>query len=123
MNTPNEIDGELRVLHELEDELLVRKLEMLRNIEISCPYCKRPSKTQEWTFIQDQWYEGPHGCTGGDTWHDTQTECCHIVCPKCTRETYIYNHPDRDVIVKHIKESDFSKRELFGSVRERQKQN
>lgn len=38
-------------------------------------------KLADLIVIQTNWYESPHGCTGGDTWHEGEI---NVVCPKCS---------------------------------------
>ncbi len=53
--------------------------------------CGMAAKIGEKTYIQTWWYESPHGCMGGDTWHpdEGQWKCSH--CGKLNR---LYDKPD-----------------------------
>jgi hypothetical protein len=43
------------------------------------------------TYIQTHWYESPHGCTGGDMWHQDEGQ---YDCPSCGCRNRLYNQPD-----------------------------
>lgn len=43
------------------------------------------------TYIQTHWYESPHGCMGGDTWHMGEG---NFICPKCEHRNRLYNRPE-----------------------------
>ena len=40
------------------------------------------------TYIQTHWYEKPHGCTGGDMWHQGEGQ---FICPCCGLRNRLYN--------------------------------
>lgn len=46
--------------------------------EFFCESCKGYHKIKDCEAMQGHWYENPHGCTGGDTWHEGDV---YIVCP------------------------------------------
>src|SRR3989338_3214362 len=93
------IERRLTTLDSEKKDLLNAKLTAIGRRIIRCISCKKSSQLRLWTFIQDHWYERPYSCSGGDTWHTSKTELCHIVCPKCDTENYIYNHPQREKII------------------------
>ncbi|OGZ13622.1 MAG: hypothetical protein A2942_04735 [Candidatus Lloydbacteria bacterium RIFCSPLOWO2_01_FULL_50_20] len=99
-------------------EKLVRKgkLEIFRRKLLCCLHCKKTRQLLRWDFVQDHWYEKPWSCNGGDTWHMTETKCCHIVCPECNTMNYVYNHPKMAVIVLARDTEHFSSEELFARV-------
>ncbi len=41
-------------------------------------------------YIRTHWYESPHGCTGGDTWHEGEGQ---FDCPKCGKRSRLYDDP------------------------------
>lgn len=47
------------------------------------------------TYIQELWYEQPHGCTGGDIWHEGEA---NFICPKCGVRNRPQFHPDWDFL-------------------------
>jgi len=88
----------------------------VRNSLILCPRCKTKSALWMWTFIQDMHYVSPYSCNEGDYWSAQETKCCHLVCPKCNMETYIYNHPHVENIVELVDSHKFRKSVLFDAV-------
>ncbi len=86
------IERELKSLEAEKATLLNSKLIAVGRSFIRCISCKKASQLSRWIFIQDHWYERPYSCTGGDMWHASKTELCHIICPNCNTENYIYNH-------------------------------
>ncbi|MBI1957508.1 MAG: hypothetical protein HYS44_03590 [Candidatus Niyogibacteria bacterium] len=106
-------EGEIRRLQKQKHAALRRTL-------ITCEYCKKASPLSSWGFIQDHFYVAPYSCTEGDYWGETDVECCHLICPKCSQENYIYNHPQRKKIVRLTKQiPSFEWDQLFREVRER----
>jgi hypothetical protein len=53
------------------------------------------------TYIQTHWYESPWGCTGGDTWHESEA---NFICPKCKAR----NRPCKYYDWKLIEDDKFS---------------
>ena len=80
--------------------LIQEECDTVKRIRFACVHCAKTSKLSRWDFVQDHWYEGPWGCMGGDTWHSSKTEVCHLACPHCRQMNYIYNHPERQKIVE-----------------------
>ncbi len=37
---------------------------------INCIHCDQRTQLGSLIYIQTHWYEEPHGCTGGDWWHE-----------------------------------------------------
>jgi len=112
---------ELARLENERQKVLAKQLRIIRGSFIKCAKCGENSKLFSWTFIQDMFYVEPYSCTGGDYWLNSETRCCHIVCPKCEGEIYLYNDPQRDKIVNLIKANPFGKDKLFHEVKKRQK--
>lgn len=79
--------------------LVIEECDIVKRTRLACVNCAKTSKLSSWDFVQGHWYESPWGCMGGDTWHVSKTEVCHIACPHCRKMNYIYNHPDRLKIV------------------------
>jgi hypothetical protein len=80
-------------------EIEVKKELSVRRLLIGCGICGRKSLLHRWTFIQNEYYVPPTGCTGGDYYKQDKPDTCHLQCPKCHRRNYIYNHPQRPLIV------------------------
>jgi len=60
---------------------------------ITCVSCERRQLIANTELIQTHWYEGPHGCTGGDTWHPGE---CQFVCGHCGVLNRLLTHPEWD---------------------------
>ncbi len=98
------------------EKLREEKQKTFRAKIISCAHCNARAALSRFGFIQDYWYESPHGCMGGDHWHYSKTKLCHIVCPSCNTANYIYNHPDRAKIEEAIDKEHCSVESLFACV-------
>lgn len=94
------------------------KRDIIRHKFILCTGCRKKSLLFSWIFIQNTYYVAPDSCTGGDYWLHSETKCCHIICPKCDKKLYLYNHPQRDAIIGLIDSHEFFKKDLFREVRE-----
>lgn len=67
--------------------------------------CGLGFEVRELDYIQTFWYESPHGCMGGDTWHMGEGKW---VCPKCFAENRLYDKPEINALkslFKSVKES------------------
>ena len=113
-NKLNRLENERKRAREEQRDIIRRSL-------IRCTVCRKQSRLFSWTFIQDKYYVEPYSCTGGDYWLNSETRGCHLVCPKCSGEIYLYNHPQRDRVVELVDSHHFSKKELFSKVMERAK--
>jgi ribosomal protein S27AE len=113
----------LAALKANEAELYKRQLAAIRRKFLRCSRCKKNSRLSSWSFIQGMYYVEPFSCTGGDYWLNSRTDSCHIICPKCGHDNYIYTHPDKDRIVELLdkKLNPHSKADAFKSVTTRQK--
>jgi len=60
--------------------------------------CGMASTIADLVYIQTHWYERPHGCMGGDNWHQGDGE---FDCPHCGRRNRLYNRPDIQAL-KHF---------------------
>ncbi len=89
-----------------------------KRFKIQCQFCNTgPSELSKWTFVQKRWYEQPHGCMGGDCWHDQRIDLCDIRCPYCKEGNYLYNHKQKNEILQILKGfSKFSSDTLFKEV-------
>lgn len=94
-----------------------RKRQVIRRMFIRCRECRSASRLASWGFIQKLWYVRPTGCTEGDYWKHHETETCDLVCPKCRKRNYIYNHPQKERILA-VTIKGIGKAELFATVTE-----
>lgn len=53
--------------------------------------CGMRHKIKDLEYIQTHWYESPHGCTGGDTWHSGEG---NFICPHCEHRNRLYDRPE-----------------------------
>lgn len=95
---------------------LKQKLQVIQRVLVKCVKCRKKSRLGTWSFTQGRWYVEPYSCTSGDYWKYNGTETCHIVCPKCGDENYIYNHPQKDKIVELVDCHHFCTEEIFKKV-------
>jgi len=112
-------------LDRLESKKITARREqrdIIKRSLIKCAKCNRKSQLSSWVFIQDMYYIQPFSCTGGDYWLNAKTRSCHIVCPKCSKETYLYRHSQKDKIVNLVDSYPFSKSELFQKVEQRRRE-
>ena len=93
--------------------ILETKVALVRRFAITCVHCRAGSTLARWSFVQDYWYTSPSGCTEGDYWNTTKTECCYVACPLCGVLNYIYNHPQKAQILERIDDPSVSKEKLF----------
>ncbi len=112
------IQRKLDKLSSDRSEVLKLKLRAIQQILIKCVKCQKKSRLGAWSFIQGRWYVEPYSCTGGDYWNYNRTETCHITCPKCGEENYIYTHPQKDEIIESVDGHNFSAKEIFKEVTE-----
>ena len=49
--------------------------------------CGKGTQAKNIQFCRYYWYETPHGCMGGDTWH---TNGFMMVCPKCGEREHVH---------------------------------
>lgn len=69
----------------IKDGLTSYDPEITERSTVLCNKCGKRSQIKNVTFSRYYWYESPHGCMGGDTWH---TDGFIVVCPKCDK----WNH-------------------------------
>ncbi len=107
---------------ESQRENLLKELEVKRsNQTIKCG-CGRSHKIKDCHLIQTHWYERPHGCSGGDTWHQGEMQ---FVCPDTDNKNRLY-FPQNDIPYekrgdfKYSAEQQFQRifKRLFKSVTE-----
>lgn len=114
------LDAELKEkekhFRETRQGIIDRKIAVIRRYAIVCVHCKKQSVLSRWIFLQDFWYTQPSGCTEGDYWNKTESECCHIFCPQCEKLNYIYNHPQKALLLERIDDRDIGKEKLFAEV-------
>lgn len=57
--------------------------------------CGAAHEVRNVEYIQTHWYEGPHGCSGGDFWHRGEGQWA---CPSCGHKNRLYNKPDVEAL-------------------------
>lgn len=98
--------------------LKLQKVSLIRRHLLDCSQCGVASPLGMWLFIEHHRYEGPWGCTGGDTWHRSEWQMCRVTCPRCRAEHIIWRHAAREKILQLLKEGP-SVEELFAEVWEK----
>ncbi len=96
-----------------------RKIEAARRKILSCAYCRKVSAIFLWVFVQKHSYVRPYGCTEGDYWNRDEADVCDIICPKCGKANYVYNHPQKENILKLLKTPGLCATNIFHKVEER----
>jgi hypothetical protein len=113
MSTIEEIEGRLAELKVEQGRLEKQRDDLLRQTTITCEggyrnvVCGAELVIGDLTYIQTHWYEGPHGCTGGDRWHPSGGE---FDCPRCGVRNRLVSREHYEKL-KH----------LFGDVRDERK--
>ena len=111
------VDRKLEFHAKERERLDASKIKTIKSYIILCTACTKDAKMLDWKFIQNHWYEGPHGCTEGAEWYPSQTEVCHIVCPHCHAKLYIYTHPQKKEILKLVESiKPLNESDLFSVV-------
>jgi len=89
-----------------KETLLKREIsELLKQHTYTCGNCHTESKISDTVFIEQYWYERPHGCTGGDNWW-LSTDQALLECPHCNAKLRIYTPEHSELFAKkqHFKE-------------------
>lgn len=81
------------VLQALQED----RAEIVKRTKISCGNCDQESMIKDIVYIQPHWYESPHGCTGGDTWHEDK-DYALMRCPHCKSILQITSHQNADLM-------------------------
>ncbi|CAN5117554.1 hypothetical protein BH11PAT3_BH11PAT3_2380 [soil metagenome] len=122
-NSAEEVINLLNRKEELEKSHKEKVLGLKRAIqnvarasEFACVYCKKASPLSLWSFVQSRWYTPPSGCTDGAYWNDTEPKCCHIMCPHCTKQNYLYVHPQLEEILLYMETAKISAEKIFSKV-------
>lgn len=71
------IEQKLELLKQQEQKLL-KALDAKRASKKFKCVCGSTHRISECEAVQSYWYESPHGCAGGDSWH---SDSLYIVCP------------------------------------------
>lgn len=119
MATLTTLQRQLDKLDGDRSKVLKQKLGAIQRVLVKCVKCHKKSRLGTWFFVQGRWYAEPYSCIDGDHWNYSDTKVCHIVCPKCDGENYIYNHPQRYKIVELVDGHHFSTKEIFKEVTEK----
>lgn len=114
------IEKETKSLEDRLHKLQEKKKKAIRCTLVRCKKCRRKSSIRSWIFIQNQFYVRPYSCTRGDDWANTETRCCHIMCPRCNEKNYLYDHPQTNAIIALVRSAGFSKEDVFHEVRTEQ---
>lgn len=96
----------------------VQKIANIQGRSFICTHCKHASLLSRCSFIQDFWYEGPSGCSGGDTWHPHEKKVCYIICPSCREWNYLHTHSQREELVAYLTECKVKAEQIFAKVYE-----
>jgi hypothetical protein len=88
------------------EKLQAKLNEERRNVEFQCECCGEKHAMKDCDVIQTHWYESPHGCMGGDTWHENDI---HIVCPKTGHRNRILFNISYDDRLKANPKTRFNK--------------
>jgi len=114
--TQNELNELDEAFQKKRKELIGKKLALAKKVLIKCQSCKKNIQLGKWIFRQDMWYEYPRGCNEGDHWHQTETNMCHLKCPKCGKLNYIYNHPQNKEILALADNLKWGKEDVFFAI-------
>ncbi|QQR82259.1 hypothetical protein IPJ70_03175 [Candidatus Campbellbacteria bacterium] len=107
------VNAKLARFRQAVETILQQKRNIARDISFTCEHCGRKAPLSQWVFIQSMYYVAPHGCTEGDYWVNSQTKVCHLCCPMCEWENYLYNHPEREKILGVFVEVGESQKEMI----------
>jgi len=86
-------------------ELGKEREELLSHTPVSCTPnnhgrgCGESFEVRDLVYIQTHWYERPHGCSGGDTWHQGEG---NFICPKCGHRNRLYDRPEIAALKLHF---------------------
>ena len=86
------------LIEEAEEEL--KKVEQTQSI--LCKKCGKRSQAQKFRYSIRYWYEEPHSCNDGDTWHHAGF---YLECPKCKHIANVYE-PNKYSSNKEIERYD-----------------
>lgn len=82
------------------------RAELLSHTPVSCTRnchghgCGESFEVRDLVYLQTHWYERPHGCTGGDTWHQGEG---NFICPTCGHRNRLYARPEIEALKRHFK--------------------
>jgi len=111
-----ELERETRAFELFKAKNHEEKVAVIRKRVIGCPSCHAACQLKNWGFVQEYRYNRPHGCGEGGDHTAKDTNVCHLICPMCSEEIYIYNHNQRDQIVQMIDNEGVNKSEIFATV-------
>jgi hypothetical protein len=85
------LEKELATLKKKEQEIRSKIKENKSRKKFLCG-CGKMHAIKNCALIWTHWYEGPHGCTDGDTWHSGEIQ---IICPIThIRNRAIFERPE-----------------------------
>ena len=93
-----------------------QKVTLVRNRKYSCPFCQHVGSLSTWGFLQGHTYTSPSGCSGGDYWTPNDTDVCHLICPACIKQVYIYNYTEKESLLYLIGSIGVEKKEIFAMI-------
>jgi hypothetical protein len=100
-------------------EIRDRKIRIIKARRFTCSHCSTSSKLSRWEFTQSHTYVPPSGCQEGDYWIPNKTEVCHLRCPECLQQNYLYNHPHKIELLSLFDTNHILKREVFEKIWEK----
>jgi hypothetical protein len=88
-----------------EEATLLDQLDLARSrLRFDCG-CGKRHAIKDCVLIQSHWYEDPHGCTGGDTWHTGEMA---IICPDTDHKNRLFFDSKNKVDYEHRNWYDYS---------------
>lgn len=107
METIDKLKSDLKALNDkitlIKEKINKKKSQTLVRCE-SNNYgdgCGMGFQINELVYEQTQWYERPHGCTGGDMWHNGEGQW---KCPNCEHTNRLYDKPEIEELKYLFKE-------------------
>ena len=96
-----DVEKALRVSGRRQTRLLKLRDALLAQTLLPLGCCDTSHMVKDVVYVQTHWYESPHGCMGGDTWHQGEGQ---IICPSCGARLRLYDRPDIVKLKRYFKE-------------------
>lgn len=101
-----------------------KKLHSIRHSQIRCAGnaygkktfeygCGKSSELRLWTLELRQFWDNNTGSPCGGFWTTGTPELDNLICPKCSRINYIYNHPQKAKILTLRKAAGTKEIQIF----------
>ena len=103
----------LERIKDIEKRLYEKELTAVKKVFLLYPKCRKKSRLEAWTFIQNKYYVRPYSCNGGDYWVNEKTKMCYIKCPECAETLRIYDHPEINKIVTLVGKETYKVDKIF----------